>query len=381
MLMQLFSPNHNIEGVDAINAYYGGTNALFNTVNWFEYSAWDGRDAIVVAGDVAIYDTKAARPTGGARCIAILLGPDAPNVFDEGLRDTHMKHIYDFHKANLHTEYPFVDGQYSVQCYLEAMYSCCEAYNARKALLENGNRANGAGEKVNTNNSAVNGHSENHDATTHHASDTTALDSFDHLVFHSPTCKLVTKAHARMLYLDYLKDPSHPTFASVPASLRYMPYQASLKDKVIEKTFLALTKDRYKERVHPSILLPTMCGNRHCASVHGALLSLICNIPNDRLPRKRVGVYSYGGDLAANLFSVTIKGDVNKIVKAVDLHSRLDNRRQVNPEGYVEACKLREAAYGRSNRVPKGDVESPASGTYYLAEIGEMFRREYKIKE
>src|SRR5947207_9726171 len=48
VLMQLFTPsgNHNIEGVDTVNACYGGTNALFNAVNWVESSAWDGRDAI-----------------------------------------------------------------------------------------------------------------------------------------------------------------------------------------------------------------------------------------------------------------------------------------------------------------------------------------------
>lgn len=32
-LMRLF-PHTNIEGVSSINACYGGTNALFNTINW-----------------------------------------------------------------------------------------------------------------------------------------------------------------------------------------------------------------------------------------------------------------------------------------------------------------------------------------------------------
>lgn len=57
VLMQLFQPsgNTNIEGVDTVNACYGGTNALFNAINWVESSAWDGRDAIVCAGDIALY--------------------------------------------------------------------------------------------------------------------------------------------------------------------------------------------------------------------------------------------------------------------------------------------------------------------------------------
>ena len=35
-LMQLFkqSGNHDIEGITSVNACYGSTNALFNTINW-----------------------------------------------------------------------------------------------------------------------------------------------------------------------------------------------------------------------------------------------------------------------------------------------------------------------------------------------------------
>ena len=44
VLMQLFeeSGNTSIEGIDTINACYGGTAALFNALNWIESSAWDG---------------------------------------------------------------------------------------------------------------------------------------------------------------------------------------------------------------------------------------------------------------------------------------------------------------------------------------------------
>lgn len=38
-----------------INACYGGTAALLNAVAWVESSGWDGRYAIVVAADIAVY--------------------------------------------------------------------------------------------------------------------------------------------------------------------------------------------------------------------------------------------------------------------------------------------------------------------------------------
>ena len=70
--------NTDIEGVDSKNACYGSTAALFNAVNWIESSSWDGRNAIVVGGDIAIYAEGSGRPTGGAGAFAMLIGPNAP---------------------------------------------------------------------------------------------------------------------------------------------------------------------------------------------------------------------------------------------------------------------------------------------------------------
>lgn len=87
VLMQLFeeSGNYDVEGVDTTNACYGGTSALFNALNWIESSSWDGRYAIVVAGDIAVYATGNARPTGGAGVVSILLGKNAPIAIERGM--------------------------------------------------------------------------------------------------------------------------------------------------------------------------------------------------------------------------------------------------------------------------------------------------------
>src|SRR5438034_137839 len=215
VLMQLFSPsgNTNVEGVDTVNACYGGTNAVFNTINWLESSAWDGRDAVVVAGDIALYKKGNARPTGGAGCVAMLIGPNAPIVFEPGLRGTHITHAYDFYKPDLTSEYPYVDGQYSIKCYTEAVDACYRAYNAREKALEvmkqNGMAVmNGA---VGVNGTAV----VNGNGVAHADETKTPLDRFDHMLFHAPTCKLVAKSYGRLLYNDYLLNPTHPAFAEV----------------------------------------------------------------------------------------------------------------------------------------------------------------------
>uniref|UniRef100_A0A8W8JYK4 Hydroxymethylglutaryl-CoA synthase n=1 Tax=Magallana gigas TaxID=29159 RepID=A0A8W8JYK4_MAGGI len=89
VLMQLFesSGNYSVEGIDTTNACFGGTSALFNAVNWIESSSWDGRYALVVAGDIAVYATGNARCTGGAGAVAMLIGSEAPLVFDRGKED------------------------------------------------------------------------------------------------------------------------------------------------------------------------------------------------------------------------------------------------------------------------------------------------------
>jgi hydroxymethylglutaryl-CoA synthase len=88
-----------MEGVSSVNACYGGTNALFNSFNWVESQAWDGRLALVVMADIAVYKKGPARPTGGAGCICFLVGPNAP-ITVQPVRSTFVDHSYDFYKPD-----------------------------------------------------------------------------------------------------------------------------------------------------------------------------------------------------------------------------------------------------------------------------------------
>jgi hydroxymethylglutaryl-CoA synthase len=339
--MQLFeeSGNFNVEGVDTVNACYGGTNALFNSVNWIESSAWDGRDAVVVAGDIALYKKGNARPTGGAGCVAMLIGPDAPIVMEPGKRGSYVRHAYDFYKPDLTSEYPIVDGHFSIKCYTEAVDACYKAYNEREATL-----------KAQQNGNGVNGHSQDQE---------TPLDRFDYMAFHAPTCKLVSKSYARMLYNDYLANPSNPIFADVPAEIKDLDYATSVSDKTVEKTFMALAKKRFNARVQPSIQVPTMCGNMYCGSVYASLCSLIANVDNETAQGKRIALFSYGSGLASSLFSFTVKGSIENIAKQLDVQGRLDSRRVVAPETYDAVCSYYYPCLGTHATNATLDVQPP----------------------
>ncbi len=325
VLMQLFGDNTNIEGVDTVNACYGGTNAFFNSINWIESSAWDGRDAIVVTGDIALYAKGNARPTGGAGAVAMLVGPNAPIVAEPGLRGTYMEHAYDFYKPDLTSEYPYVDGHYSITCYIKALDAAYRDYSRREALQSA---------------KTANGHAKN--GTTEGAAAKMPLDRFDYMTFHAPNCKLVAKSYARLLYHDYLADAENTAFSQVPPEVRDMPYEKSLTDKVVEKTFMTLNKKRFQERVSKGTEVATMCGNMYCASVWGGLAGLISLTSSDTLQGKRIGVFSYGSGLASSFCSFRVNGSTEEIAHVLDIPARLKARQHVPPETYdaVSATSL-----------------------------------------
>jgi hydroxymethylglutaryl-CoA synthase len=327
VLMQLFGSNTDIEGADTYNACYGGTSALLNAVNWIESSAWDGRNAIVVASDIALYKTVSARPTGGAGCVAMLIGPDAPLAF-EPLRASCMQHTYDFYKPDFKSEYPIVDGHYSSRCYLQALDGCYRRYREKQATrrangMMNGPVANGLFAKA--------------------GSSSVPLDEFDYFVFHAPNCKLVSKSYARLLYNDYIANPQNKSFNPdvVPSLILEQSYEDSLSDKALEKLFIGLSKERFTKSVQQSLTVPTMCGNMYTAGVYSGLISLLSNVQSSELLGRRVGVYSFGSGLASTLFSLRVVGDVSDIVSKIDLHARLAARERVSPKFYDEVRQFR----------------------------------------
>lgn len=351
VLMQLFGDNDDIEGVDTVNACYGGTSAVINAVNWIESSSWDGRDAIVVAGDIAIYAQGAARPTGGVGSVAMLIGPDAPIVFDS-VRGSHMEHAYDFYKPDFTSEYPVVDGHFSLTCYTKSVDHAYKNYSKKVV-----GKRNTVG----------------------------FLDYFDYSAFHVPTCKLVTKSFARLLYNDFVANPEafkgkldEETFAQVQA----LSYEQSLTDRNLEKVFLGLAKEESTRRLTPALKLATNTGNMYTASCWTSLSSVLFFVGNEELQGKRISVFSYGSGLASTLMSVKVVGDISNITKNLDLEYKLGaGRKQRTPQEYVEAIELREKAHLQKSFQPSGSIEDLASGVYYLVDINDKFQRKYEVKK
>ncbi|KAH8833394.1 hydroxymethylglutaryl-coenzyme A synthase C terminal-domain-containing protein [Flagelloscypha sp. PMI_526] len=347
-LMDLFSAagNYDIEGIDSKNACYGGTAALFNAVNWVESSSWDGRNAIVVAGDIAVYAEGAARPAGGAGAVAFLIGPDAPIVV-EPIHGTFMQNTYDFYKPNLSSEYPEVDGPVSVITYVQALDGAYGAYRAKVAKKQGVEP------------------------------ESITLDGFDYSIFHSPYGKQAVKGHARAVFNDFLSTPANFPNVPEPDHFTALDKTASLTDKNVEKTFIGVAKAAFKAKVDPGMACSRRLGNMYTASLYGCLASVVANVEPDTLKDKRISLYSFGSGCAASWFAMKVKGDTTEIRKNLDLTNRLAAMKVVPPQEFVDALKLREKNHNASDYTPEGSVENIWPGTYYLESVDKKFRRKY----
>jgi len=345
-LMQLFaqSGNTDIEGIDTTNACYGGTNALFNTINWMESTSWDGRYGLVVAGDIAVYASGNARPTGGCGVCALLVGPDAPIVMEQGVRSTHMEDVYDFYKPDLASEFPYVDGHLSNVCYLKSVDICYNRYIEKVEKRY--------GEKID-------------------------IETVPYFVFHTPYSKLVQKSFARLAFNDFIKDQENPKYAGLEDH-KGKTLSETYYDKPLEKAFMAYTKEKFQKKVIPSLYIPKNCGNMYCGSVYSALTSLISQIPAEELLNKRVVLFSYGSGLAASMFSFKIKKSTAEIAKILNINERLESRNEVKPEDFAEIMSLREKTYQLKDYTPVSKSEI-FPGTFYLKHIDDMYRRTYEI--
>jgi hydroxymethylglutaryl-CoA synthase len=336
--MPLFPTNSGLEGVDTINACYGGTSALLNAIQWMESPFWDGRNAIVVAGDIAVYEPGPARPTGGAGCVAMLVTPNAPLRLDLQ-RGTYMEHAYDFYKPYHDSEFPAVDGHLSNDCYIRALDTCAERYGATFA------KATGK---------------------------PFSIDDFHYMAFHSPYAKLVQKSYARFVYLDSLQHPDK--YANSPLlQFAKQPLNTTYSSKELFAAATTESAERFKRNVLPTLTLPKHIGNSYCGSLYFCLQSLLAE-KADTLNGKRIGLFSYGSGLAATLFSFSA-GDVSKVTDRSVL-ARLKQRVESTPQQFTDALAERHASYGKPSFKPKLTHE-PFKGTFVLREIDSQFRRHY----
>eukprot|EP01036_Dinobryon_divergens_P033576 gene33576-43393_t len=326
VLMSLFasSGNTDIDGATVVNACYGGTAALLNALTWADSSAWDGRYAIVVAADIAVYAEGPARPTGGCGSVAMLVGRNAPLRFDLRAKTTHA--VWDFFKPVMDSEYPEVNGALSQTCYLRALDDCYTRFKSKNLSLQNVKP--------------------------------TVTDT-DYFLFHSPYNKLVQKSFARLVYLDVL-DGSIPIDASTEAL-----------DKSLESALKAVAAPLYLGKVSTGCEISRQIGNTYTASVYMNLAHLVSTCGPDLIDKKVV-LFSYGSGALASMISISPTNDcdsrfsLEKIQTSLSTSSRLGARQKSPASALNTALQARESSHGTVPFHPSFPIESVAIGAFYL---------------
>jgi len=191
---------------------------------------------------------------------------------------------------------------------------------------------------------------------------------------------MVQKGHGRFLYNDYLANPQHPKFASVPEETLEVDYKTSLTHKVIEKTFITVGKADYAKRVEPSMRCSKRCGNMYTASLYGGLASLLSSVEPADLKGKSISMFAYGSGFASSFYTMTVKGDTTEIREKMNLVNRLANMKVVPCQDYVDAMVLREKNHNAGQYTPSGSLDDIWPGAYYLEEIDAKYRRKYGRK-
>lgn len=353
VLMSLFdgSGNTDIEGATVINACYGGTSALLNALLWVDSSSWDGRYAIVVAADIAVYADGPARPTGGCGAVAMLVGRDAVLRIDLHTRTTYASHVWDFFKPNMDSEYPEVNGALSQTCYLRALDTCYRGFQKKVSKVRK--------ESVNS-------------------------KTIQNFLFHSPYNKLVQKSFARIIFSDILADvlPAGSISKWMSKNL-----EETYEDRELEMQLRDISLPKYNEIVAPNCELSKQIGNTYTASVYMNLANMISNHGATLVGQKTV-LFSYGSGALATMFaieavaasSISPKFSLEFIQRALDIPNRLANRIKKTPDSLSHALQQRENSHGFTPFYPSQAIDELIPGTYYLVEIAVNFERNYQRK-
>lgn len=357
VVMSLFEGNTDIEGCTTINACYGGTAALLNAFAWVESSAWDGRYAIVVAADIAVYADGPARPTGGLGAVAVLIGADAPLVMNPRCRTSHACDVWDFYKPDMDSEYPRVDGGLSQTCYLQALDDCYGRFATKKEAL---------GE-----------------------AEVFSLKSSPYYIFHSPYNKLIQKAFGRLFFCDAKRDveAGRPLSSTLKPLEKWtkMPLEDTYADKELENVLKKLSAQAYSVHVAPSSTLSQAIGNTYAASVFMGIACLVDTIGAE-LEGKTAFVFSYGSGALATMYELRARRPttpagaaftLERMSNILSLPERLAAREKLPPAEVNAALESRAAAHSAAPFNPIYPVDRLFPGTFYLETVGSEAVRRY----
>jgi hydroxymethylglutaryl-CoA synthase len=327
-------------------ACVSGTQSLDDAYNWIRAGRNQGRKALVIATDTALYARDdPGEATQGAGAVAMLIDedPDLVTLGDEqgfGSADE-----TDFLKPN--QQFPSVDGKRSMQVYLARM---------REAMID----------------FARNG------GNTH-------PDNFELAPFHTPFPGMVRKA-AVLGYRHCIRDTEiedelageigrQPRREAFDDDEAFLDAITDYTDKLAETTAY---EEWYAKTVEPTFAISREVGNWYTGSVHLARAAGLVEALEDGrdLTGKNMLVSSYGSGAQAEIHAETIQEGWEEEIAQLNIFEQIENRHDITFEEY-------ESIHDVHNHDETTEMEPLTSpdGEFVFDGWGRMGERKYTYVE
>lgn len=272
----------NCTAYETKHACFGAMAGVTSAVDWIASGRAAGSKALIIASDIAKYSIgDPGEPTQGAGSVAMVIS-DKPNLiyFDPAISGDYTKHVMDFWRP-LYSTVAFVDGHYSIQCYLDALSGAfSDAMN--KVSMPQSYR----------------------------------IEELQACLYHSPFAKMTSKAHHRHWEADLGKEIHKE-------SLSY--------DDVKESCSL---------RVSPWLSLNSVVGNIYTGSLFLSLIDFLRKSPNSN--PKPISLFSYGSGCAATFCIAYPMPGHDRFQTQLDPEPELDTRRKLEISEYERITQMAE---------------------------------------
>lgn len=273
----------NCHTYETKHACFGAMAAVFSANDWITCGRADGSKALVIASDIARYPVgDPGEPTQGAGAVAMVIS-DKPNLlhFDAEISGNYTKHVMDFWRP-LYSKTAFVDGHYSIDCYLNALEGALtDALD--KAMIP----------------------------------DLYKLNQLQACIYHVPFAKMAAKAHHRHFEVDAGEkiDRESERFADVKSS--------------------------FNEKTGPWLSLNAIVGNIYTGSLFLSLVDLLRRSTSADL--KQISMFSYGSGCAASMNIAYPTLGFERFKDKIDPEPDLAARRKLSIDEYENIMRINDS--------------------------------------
>jgi len=273
----------NCHTYETKHACFGAMAAVFSASDWISCGHAGGSKALIIASDIARYPIgDAGEPTQGAGAVAMVIS-DKPKLlhFDSEIRGNYTKNVMDFWRP-LYSKMAFVDGHYSIDCYLNALEGSLSDALSKATIPE-----------------------------------FYKMEQLQACIYHVPFVKMAAKAHHRHFEIDMGEriDKDSERFVEV------------------KKSFL--------QKTSPWLSLNAIVGNIYTGSLFLSLIDLLRN--NISTDLKQISMFSYGSGCAASMSIAYTTPGFEKFKDKIDPEPELTTRKKLSIDEYENIMKINDS--------------------------------------